>query len=200
MMGNSAYCYFERNMTSIKNALSSLDKDQFDSILFDCVQTIKNKNKIVVSGLGKNVPICEKFVGTMISMGLDANFLNTNSAIHGDMGMIHSGDLVIILTKSGATRESIQLVEYLKQRSGLTLWLLTFSENSPLFNTVDKKLIMRLDDEGDLWNIMPNNSSTINLIVLQNIAIKIAESLKLELEINFKPNHPGGIIGEKLNQ
>ena len=52
---------------------------------------IRVGHKIIVSGLGKNVPICEKFVGSMISMGLDAYFLHTNSAIHGDMGLVKAG-------------------------------------------------------------------------------------------------------------
>ncbi len=168
-----------------------------ENLISDCENALKAGHKIIVSGLGKNVPICEKFVGTMISMGLDANFLHTNSAVHGDMGMVKSGDLVIILTKSGSTQESIYLANHLLNR-GCVLWLLTFRENSPLTTLIKNHLVVHLDHEGDLWNVLPNNSTTINLIILQTLAIEVARRMKISLEHDFKPNHPGGAIGISL--
>ena len=194
----SAYGYFDRNMREIEAALHSVSASQMDNLISDCQKTLENGHKIIVSGLGKNVPICEKFVGTMLSMGLDANFLHTNSAVHGDMGMIRAGDLVIILTKSGETVESVYLANLIKKRQGVTLWLLTFQAHSTLADVIDRKLIVTLGHEGDLWNIMPNNSTTLNLILLQTLAIELAHRLNLSLESDFKPNHPGGAIGNQL--
>lgn len=194
----SAYCYFEKNMQTIEAALRSIDKKALDVLIANCAETLIKGNKIVVSGLGKNVPICEKFVGTMISLGLNANFLHTNSAIHGDIGMIHSGDLVIILTKSGSTSETIKLAELLKKRESVKIWLITFNPQGSLINQVKNKVLIELGHEGDLWNIIPNNSTTLNLIILQTIAIRLSEKLGLTLEDDFKPNHPGGAIGERL--
>lgn len=91
---------------------------------------MREGRRIIVSGLGKNVPICEKFVGSMVSMGLDAGFLHTNSAVHGDMGIVRAGDLVIILSKSGETEESVYLTRLLQRREGVRLSLLTFAEQS----------------------------------------------------------------------
>jgi len=190
--------YFQNNMKIIGNALNSISEDVFEQLLSDCGKTIRNGNKIVVSGLGKNVAICEKFVGTMVSLGLDASFLHTNSAIHGDIGIVHSGDLVIILTKSAGTFESKQLYDVLKKRKGVTVWLLTFNKNGELTELIDNKLIIDLEHEGDMWNLIPNNSTAINLIVLQAIAILLSERLGLTLENDFKPNHPGGAIGRVL--
>ncbi len=138
-------------------------------------------------------------MGTLLSLGLNAGFLHTNSAVHGDMGMVRSGDLVIVLTKSGSTAESIYLVDLLRQREGVTLWLLSFSEHSVLAESMNNKLIINLANEGDLWNIMPNNSTVINLMVLQTIAMQLAKRLNLSLEHDFKPNHPGGMIGVQLS-
>ncbi len=59
-------------------------------------------------------------------------------------------------------------------------------------------LVVPLEHEGDPWNIMPNNSTTLNLIVLQGLAMSLAERLHLDLERDFKPNHPGGAIGQAL--
>ena len=195
----SAYGYFEQNMLRLEHALKSISCTQMDSLISDCEKTLREGHRIIVSGLGKNVPICEKFVGTMVSMGLDAAFLHTNSAVHGDMGIIRSGDLVIILSKSGETEESIYLTRLLQRRENVHLRLLTFKEHSTLADMIKKKLLINLEHEGDLWNVLPNNSTTLNLIVLQTIAIEIARRMKVDLERDFKPNHPGGAIGRNLN-
>lgn len=194
----SAFAFFERDADIIENALKSIDLKQMRMLIDDCEATLRAGHKIIASGLGKNVPICDKFVGTMLSLGLNAGFLHTNSAVHGDMGMAHPGDLIILLTKSGATSESIYLYKLLKERKGLRLWLLSFQEDSVLANTMEKKIIIHMEHEGDLWNIVPNNSTTLNLIVLQKLAIELSKRLGLSLEDDFKPNHPGGAIGEKL--
>ena len=190
--------YFKDDLIIIKKALESINTDHMDALLKDCEETLRSGGKIVASGLGKNVPICDKFVGTILSLGLNAGFLHTNTAVHGDMGMIHPGDLVIVLTKSGATSESVYLVNLLKERSNVKLWLLTFKDHSALADSMNDKLVIHLDHEGDLWNIVPNNSTTLNLMVLQKVAMEMSKRLKLSLELDFKPNHPGGAIGEQL--
>lgn len=190
--------YFADVERVISDSLESIDDIQFEQLVSDCEQTLRNSNKIIATGLGKNVPICDKFVGTMLSLGLNAGFLHSNTAVHGDMGMVHSGDLVIVLTKSGATAESVYLVDLLKQRKGVKLWLLSFNEHSVLADSMDNKLIIKLEHEGDLWNIVPNNSTTLNLIVLQAVAMELSKRLELSLEDDFKPNHPGGAIGVTL--
>lgn len=190
--------YFEKQLAEIDHSIHSLDEEMFDKWVEEAVQTIQNGHKIVVSGLGKNVPICDKFVGSMISMGLDAYFLHTNSAVHGDMGVVKDGDMVIILTKSGETSESIYLARLLRERK-VNMWLLTFAKESTLTREIPNCIILDLKHEGDLWNIMPNNSTTINLIVLQGLAMMIAKRLELPIE-QFKRNHPGGQIGVLLGK
>lgn len=191
--------YFIDDTKCIEDALKSIDVSQMDKLIKDCEVTLKKGKKIVASGLGKNVPICDKFVGTMWSLGLNANFLHTNTAVHGDMGMLNPGDLVIILTKSGATKESIYLEDLLEKRKNIQLWLLSFEEDSFLARRMKNRLIIKLTHEGDLWNIVPNHSTTINLIVLQKLAIELSKRMKLDVNKDFKPNHPGGAIGEILN-
>lgn len=190
--------YFTEDSFVIEKALKSISLNEMDALVDACEATLKSGHKIIASGLGKNVPICDKFVGTMLSLGLDANFLHTNTAVHGDLGMVKPGDLVIVLTKSGATTESVYLVDLLKKREGVTLWLLSFKKKSVLADSMENKLLIELDHEGDLWNIVPNHSTTLNLIVLQKIAIELSKRMNLDLERNFKPNHPGGAIGATL--
>lgn len=190
--------YFDKTIKTIEKSLASIEKSIFFNLVDTACEIVKNGNKIVLSGLGKNVPICDKIVGSLLSLGIDANVLHTNSAIHGDMGMIKDGDLVVILSKSGNTTESVQLVNLLLDRN-IHLFGLTFNKDGKIVEqiTPDNCVALSLDEEGDPWNIMPNNSSTINLIVLQAFVMELVDRLDIELE-SFKQNHPGGAIGEKL--
>ncbi len=188
--------YFREILDTITRSVESMDMAVFEQLLDECEQAVRSGHKVIVSGLGKNVPVCEKFVGTMNSLGLPACFMNTNSAVHGDLGLVRPGDPVILLTKSGETVESVYLTGLLKARSA-DLWLLSFQRESTLTREIPKHLILELDREGDAWNVVPNNSTTVNLIVLQGLALNLAERLGVTLR-DFKQNHPGGAIGEQL--
>ena len=188
--------YFEKQMQIIEDSVQSLDETVFNQLVDECEAVLRNGHKIITSGLGKNVPVCEKFVGTMNSLGMDATFMNTNTAVHGDIGMVKDGDLVIILTKSGETSESVYLTSLLKKRNA-DLWLLSFKDNSTLTREIPKHVILNLEHEGDAWDIVPNNSTTVNLIVLQGLAITLSERMGITLP-DFKKNHPGGHIGKQL--
>lgn len=189
--------YFEQVSKDVFDSLDSMRDEEFDAMVADAVKTLEAGHKIIVSGLGKNVPVCEKFVGTMLSMGQRASYMNTNSATHGDLGMVETGDMVILLTKSGETTESIYLHALLCQRNCIR-WLLTFQRDSTLGKNVDHVLALELRDEGDPWNIAPNNSTAVNLIVLQGLAMETVKRRGLTLE-EFQRNHPGGHIGEVLS-
>lgn len=188
--------YFEKQLQEIDSSIHSIDEHEFVRLVKEASETLKAGHKVVVSGLGKNVPICEKFVGSMVSLGLDACFLHTNSAVHGDMGIVKDGDLVLLLTKSGETQESVYLAKLLQERD-VNLWLLSFEEKSSLAEMIPNHIILELSHEGDLWNIMPNNSTTLNLIVLQGLAMQVAKEQGLTVE-DFRRNHPGGHIGQVL--
>ena len=188
--------YYEKVLEVIKDSVNSMDETVYYKLLQQCVDTLKNGGKIIASGLGKNVPICEKFVGTLNSLGIDARFLHTNTAVHGDLGMVAQKDLVILLSKGGNTIETVQLAQYLKER-GTKTWLMTFTPDGKSSEFVDHQLVLALAEEGDEWNIVPNNSTTVNLIVLQGIAIEIGKRLGITID-DFRVNHPGGGIGARL--
>ena len=189
--------YFDGMLKTIEKSVGSLDYGRFDALTADCLKAIEGGHKVIVSGLGKNVPVCDKFVGTMNSLGQPASFMNTNTAVHGDIGMVNDGDVVIILTKSGETVESVYLESLLEKRKCVN-WLLTFKKESTLTKKLgDRCLVLDLENEGDEWNIVPNNSTTVNLIVLQGLAMEIVKRRGVTLA-DFKKNHPGGHIGEQL--
>lgn len=189
--------YYKRILNSISEAIDSVPESQYEELLKDCESTIRNGGKVVASGLGKNVPICEKFVGTMTSLSLPACFLHTNTAMHGDLGYVGDNDLLIILTKSGNTEESVILAQYVQNTRKTNTWLLTMGENTKVEPYVKNTIHISLDNEGDEWNIVPNNSTSIYLILLQGVAIELAKRMGISLS-DFKKNHPGGAIGKKL--
>jgi arabinose-5-phosphate isomerase len=188
--------YFASIIESINQSFAGLDEERFTALLADCENVIKGGGKIVASGLGKNVPICEKFVGMMNSLGLESAFLHTNTAMHGDLGLIKDNDIVLILSKSGSTAESVSFAEYIKKHKAKK-WLLSFNDGGMLAKTLDDKLLLPLAHEGDAWDIVPNNSSSCYLILLQGLALYLAERVGVKLD-DFKKNHPGGAIGMRL--
>lgn len=190
--------YYEDLIRIITNSMESIDEKNYNDLVNQCVATVQKGGKIIASGLGKNVPICEKFVGTLNSFGVDARFLHTNTAVHGDLGMVNKEDLVIVLSKGGNTIETVQLIQYLLER-GTNTWLLSFAKTGKSAELLppEKILMVELEHEGDQWNIVPNNSTTVNLIILQGVAIEMSKRLGITIE-DFKANHPGGGIGASL--
>ncbi|MBR7005352.1 MAG: SIS domain-containing protein [Candidatus Methanomethylophilaceae archaeon] len=186
--------YFKGIMDTVNKSIEDLDEDKFYKLVDDTVRILRDGGKVVITGLGKNAPICEKFVGTMLSFGLESTFLHTNTAVHGDLGTVRDDDLVIILSKSGETAESIYLLEHLKKRKSL-IWSITFNENSRLAKGAPNTLALKMSHEGDEWDKVPNNSTTIYLIVLQALAMNVSKRMGVTYE-DFIRNHPGGAIGD----
>ena len=188
---------FDETLRILTGAVRSLDSREFAALEEDAIATLTRGNKLVFSGLGKNVPICEKIVGTLNSVGLAAAFVHTNSAVHGDLGVVRDGDLVVIMTKSGETGESVHLSRLLNKRN-CTQWLLTFNRDSILHREIPRSVVINLEHEGDGWNILPNNSTVLNLIVLQGLAMTLIEHFGVPIDV-LHANHPGGAIGAKLD-
>lgn len=188
--------YYEENFRILERAIASIDEQQYEKLLSHCYKAIEKGGKIIASGLGKNVPICEKFVGTMSSYGLPASFLHTNTAVHGDLGIVKDEDVVILLSKSGNTAETLVLCHHLQKRNCDT-WSLSCNEKAKSYDLTHESLYINLEHEGDQWDIVPNNSTTVFLIVLQGLAIELANRFNISRE-SFALNHPGGNIGEIL--
>ena len=191
--------YYEDVLNTIKNSIGSIDEKKYEKLVSECEEVIKTGGRVIASGLGKNVPICEKFVGTMTSLSLPSIFLHTNTAMHGDLGYVTNKDILIILTKSGNTEESVILAKYIKETRKTKIWLMTMGENTSVERYSSDALRIEMNHEGDEWNLVPNNSTSIFLILLQGIAIELAKRFNITLK-DFKANHPGGAIGRSSNE
>lgn len=188
---------FKYNLGVVENSVASLDYERYSALREDCLSALHAGRKIIVSGLGKNVPVCEKFVSSMRSVGLEAEFLHTSEAFHGDLGMVKEGDVVIILSKSGKTPESLLLADKLRTKRRVILWAFTFEYGTDLSDRVNNAIVLSLEQEGGPWNIMPMNSTVVSLFILQGLIIDLVNAMGIKLS-DFKTNHPGGGIGKKL--
>ena len=189
--------HIANQIKEISRSVDTIDKEQFENLVSDCLSTIADGKRIIISGLGKNGPICEKVADSMASIGIPVVYVNTGTALHGSFGYINDGDLVILISKSGNTPETIQAAKTIRANKECLILGFTFNGNSELIQTgvVDKAMIINLDQEGDPWNIMPMNSTTVTLIVLQALALELIDKLGLT-KADFLKNHPGGGIGK----
>ena len=183
---------FQIEIDAMKRAMNNLSDSfaQAVNIILGC------KGRVVVIGMGKSGIIGKKIAATLASTGTPAFFMHPAEGMHGDLGMIQKKDLVLVLSKSGNTAESIILANYLVKR-GDKAWAITFNKSCQLSRVLDKSLTLELKTEGDNWNIVPNNSSSVFLILLQGLALQLADKLGVTL-MDFKKNHPGGAIGDTL--
>lgn len=155
-----------------------------------------SKGRLVVTGIGKSALIATKIVATLNSTGTPSMFLHAAEAIHGDLGMVQPGDVVICISKSGNSPEIKVLVPLLK-RFGNVLIGMTANKNSFLGKESDFVLNAYVESEACPNNLAPTNSTTAQLVLGDAIAVCLMEMRNFKSE-DFAKYHPGGALGKKL--
>jgi arabinose-5-phosphate isomerase len=177
---------------AIENLTQFID-DSFE----DCVKEIYSaKGRVVVTGVGKSAIIANKIVATFNSTGTPALFMHAADAIHGDLGMIQSEDIVICLSKSGNTEEIKVLVPLLKRR-GVKLVAMVSNTNSYLAQQADFVLNATIASEACPHNLAPTTSTTAHLAMGDALAVCLLE-LRNFTSHDFAQYHPGGSLGKQL--
>ncbi len=152
--------------------------------------------RVVCSGMGKSGIVMKKIAATLASTGTPAFFLHPAEAIHGDLGMIVEGDVVIAASYSGTTEELLRLVEILK-RLGVTLIAISGNPASPLARAADVHLSAAIDKEACPLNLAPTASTTATLALGDALAMALLEARGFTPE-DFARFHPGGQLGKRL--
>jgi arabinose-5-phosphate isomerase len=161
------------------------------------VEIIHNSNgRLVVTGIGKSAIIAQKIVATLNSTGTPSLFLHASEAIHGDLGMVQPGDVVICISKSGNSPEIKVLVPLLK-RFGNKLIAITGNTTSFLGKEADFVLNTYVEMEACPNNLAPTNSTTAQLVMGDALAVCLMEMKSFTAE-DFAKYHPGGALGKKL--
>jgi arabinose-5-phosphate isomerase len=152
--------------------------------------------RVVCTGMGKSGIIMKKLAATLSSTGTPAHFLHPAEAIHGDLGMIREGDVVIAASFSGTTAELLRLVEVIR-RLGVPLIAMTGNADSPLARYSDVHLRTEIDQEACPLNLAPTASTTATLALGDALAMAVLEARGFTPE-DFARLHPGGQLGKRL--
>ncbi|KGO89433.1 KpsF/GutQ family sugar-phosphate isomerase [Flavobacterium suncheonense] len=177
---------------SIAKLVDFLDDDFAKSaeLIYHC------KGRLIVTGIGKSAIIASKIVATMNSTGTPSMFLHAAEAIHGDLGMVQPGDVIICISKSGNSPEIKALVPLLK-RFGNPLIGMTANKASFLGKESDFVLNAYVEAESCPNNLAPTNSTTAQLVLGDALAVCLMEMRNFKSE-DFAKYHPGGALGKKL--
>ncbi len=171
--------------------------DFLDTNFVKSVEIIYNtKGRLIVTGIGKSAIIAQKIVATMNSTGTPSMFLHASEAIHGDLGMVQTEDLVICISKSGNSPEIKVLVPILKH-FGNTLIAITGNTTSFLAKGADYVLNTTVNKEACPLNLAPTNSTTAQLVMGDALAVCLMEMRDFKSG-DFAKYHPGGALGKKL--
>ena len=154
------------------------------------------KGRVVLTGMGKSGIICKKIAATFSSTGIPALFLHPAEAIHGDLGMIVPGDVLIAISNSGETEELLPLLEWVK-RVGVPLISLTGNVDSNLARHSDIVLDVSVTEEACPLNLVPTASTTAALAMGDALAMCLMEMRGFRPE-DFARLHPGGRLAKKL--
>jgi arabinose-5-phosphate isomerase len=156
------------------------------------------RGRIILTGMGKSGIVCRKIAATLSSTGTSALFLHPAEALHGDIGVIRSEDVVIALSYSGENDELVRILETLK-RLGTKLIAFTGDRRSTLALAADVALDCQVSEEACPMNLVPTASTTAMLALGDALAMMVL------VEKGFQPDdfaklHPAGILGKKLRR
>ncbi|MBP2673523.1 MAG: D-arabinose 5-phosphate isomerase [Deltaproteobacteria bacterium] len=154
------------------------------------------RGKVVVTGMGKSGLIARKIASTMASTGTPAFFLHAADGIHGDLGMVRRGDVVVALSNSGETEEIVRLLPVF-QRIGLPVIALTGKPDSTLGKYADVVLDVGVPEEACPLGLAPTASTTATLAMGDALAVVLFEEKGFSEE-DFARLHPGGALGRRL--
>ena len=182
----------ENEANAIINLKAKLDDDFAEVVAL----ALENKRNLVFSGIGKSAIIAQKIVATMNSTGTTAVFMHAADAIHGDLGIVREGDIVVILSKSGETPEIKMLVPLIKLR-GNKIVAMVGNRQSYLASQADFILDVTVDEEAIPGSLAPTSSTTAQLVMGDALALILMRCRGFSTD-DFAKFHPGGALGKQL--
>ena len=194
--------YLEKARRVVETELNEIRRlrDRIDASFVKAVETILqavgNRGKIVVVGVGKSGHIGEKIAATLTSTGAPAVVLNALNALHGDLGVVCDGDVILALSYSGATEELNNIIPALA-RFDVKLIAMTGNPKSFLAENSDIHLDVNVGQEACPLNLAPTSSTTAMLVLGDALAMVLLEARGFDKE-DFARFHPGGSLGRSL--
>ncbi len=187
---------FEVERDAIDRTLEALPEENLTKA---CELILGCSGRVVISGMGKSGHIARKIASTMTSTGTPAIFLHPAEAAHGDIGLLQTGDVLMILSKSGASDELLPVLRAANDRR-IPIIAITSAPDSDLgmaARTNGVVLPVIVNEEACPHDLAPTSSTTAQLVVGDAIAIALLEARKFSSE-DFARLHPGGALGRRL--
>jgi arabinose-5-phosphate isomerase len=177
---------------AVQALIQRLDGGFSDAVdlLYDC------KGKVVVSGMGKSGLIGQKIAATMASTGTPSFFLHPAEGLHGDLGMLARGDVLIAISNSGETQEILQLLPFM-ERMGVPVVSIVGRMGSTLAKNSAVALDVSVAEEACPMGLAPTASTTATLAMGDALAVALLEKRGFK-EQDFAQFHPGGTLGRRL--
>ncbi len=176
-----------KNIEAIKKVPSEEDLEEI-------IKLLSLRDRVIFCTMGKSAFACRKVVYTARSYGLQWHDLDVCHAFHGDAGIIKQGDLLVFVSKSGETRETVDVAKYFDNWDTIAM---TSIENSSLANSCDHKIIIPIETESSPFGYAPMISTTMYMTVLHGILSQVIINKKIKVE-QYARNHPAGKIGKDL--
>jgi arabinose-5-phosphate isomerase len=186
---------FDIEIAALKAARAQLD-GAFVRAVDLVVETLCQRGKIVVVGIGKSGHVGQKISATLTSTGSTSVVLNSVDALHGDLGIVNDGDLVLALSYSGESDELLNLLPALK-RFQVKIIAITGAAKSSLAHHSDIVLKVRVPREACPFNLVPTASTTAMLAMGDALAMAILQARGFKQE-DFAKFHPSGAIGRAM--
>ncbi|MCI5532581.1 MAG: KpsF/GutQ family sugar-phosphate isomerase [Caecibacter massiliensis] len=182
----------QQEARGIENLIPKLDQNFVNAVNL----IMESKGRVVVTGMGKSGHIARKISATMASTGTPAIFLHPGEAIHGDLGMVTGDDVVLAISKSGETREVLNMLPSLK-RIGAKVIAIVGEHNSTLAKNSDVILDASVEKEACPLGLAPTTSTTVALALGDALAVVLLSCHHFTKD-QFAIFHPGGSLGRKL--
>lgn len=174
----------------------TLSESLGESFVAACSAILESDGRVILTGMGKSGIIAKKISSTLSSTGTPSYYLHPAEGIHGDMGMVAEGDIVIALSNSGESQEIINILPSIK-RIGAMLIGMTGRENSTLAFHSDIFLSVKVNGEACPLGLAPTTSTTAQLAMGDAIALAVMEARHFTKD-QYAVYHPGGTLGKKL--
>src|ERR1051325_8147894 len=186
---------FDIELAALKAVRGQLD-GAFTQAVELVIETLRRRNKLVVVGVGKSGNIGRKISATLTSTGSASVVLNSVDALHGDLGIVNDGDLILALSYSGESQELLELLPAFK-RFSVKLIALTGAPKSSLGRHSDLVLNVRVPREACPFNLAPTASTTAMLVMGDALAMVVLQARGFKRQ-DFARFHPSGAIGQAL--
>ena len=186
---------FDIELEGIKAVRAHLD-ETFDHAVELIVEALRQRGKIIVVGIGKSGNIGQKIAATLTSTGSTSVVLNSVDALHGDLGIVNDGDIIMALSYSGESEELLNLIRALK-RFSVKIISFTGAIHSSLARYSDVALNVKVPKEACPFNLAPTASTTAMLVMGDALAMAVLRARGFKQE-DFAKYHPAGAIGRAM--